>query len=737
MRAPCGIATVVLLCAVLEASSSGAATWVVAETGGDFTSIQAALDAAVAGDTIRVRSKPTPWFEKVLFPRSGDATNGFITLEAFPGESPVLDGSGVAGENVILVDSKSWVRVAGLEIRNNLDVRDGSGIRVIGSGSHIEIRDNEIHSMRGRNAMGITVYGTSPDLPLSDLVIEGNEIHDCEPHPSEALTLNGNVTGFLIADNHVHDVNNIGIDLIGGETDINPDPTKVARDGIVRGNRVERANQKGGGFAGGIYVDGGRDIVIERNVVSESDLGIEIGAEGAGIVASGITVRTNVLFHNERAGLVFGGFSASVGRTEGCTFRNNTLFENDTLGTGFGEIWVQFAENNLVENNLVISTAQNGLVYSDAGNGNNTFRYNLWYAPGGAPSAEFTWNGETFVGFDAWRTGTGQGSASLFADPRLISPGSGDFHLASDSPAIDAASPDTVTDPDERDLDGQERLSGSVVDIGADEVPRTCGDGILDPGEACDDANQGDGDGCDSNCTPTACGNGVVTAGEECDAGNGASGDCCSSVCLLEPDGSACDDGEICTAIDGCAGGLCVGSEEPAASCHRSTRTGSSLISFKDLPDSRRDRLSWRWPWGEATALAELGDPVATTAYALCVYDVTPSGSRLVLSSRAPAGGLCGGVPCWRDLGPRGFRYIDRAGSPDALIRLLLRPGEEGRARIVLRARGALLPSLSLPLAQQPEAVVQLRSDAGACWESRYEAPAVRNLADGSLDRGD
>jgi cysteine-rich repeat protein len=47
-----------------------------------------------------------------------------------------------------------------------------------------------------------------------------------------------------------------------------------------------------------------------------------------------------------------------------------------------------------------------------------------------------------------------------------------------------------------------------------------CGDGTLDVGEVCDDANLVDGDGCDSNCTPTGCGNGVVTVGETCDDGN-------------------------------------------------------------------------------------------------------------------------------------------------------------------------------------------------------------------------
>ena len=58
-----------------------------------------------------------------------------------------------------------------------------------------------------------------------------------------------------------------------------------------------------------------------------------------------------------------------------------------------------------------------------------------------------------------------------------------------------------------------------------------CGDGTLDPAETCDDGNQVEGDGCDSNCTLTGCGNGILTAGEECDDGNTVNGDGCSSSC--------------------------------------------------------------------------------------------------------------------------------------------------------------------------------------------------------------
>ena len=184
---------------VLGAAPLWAATITVPD---DAASIQAGLNLAQAGDTVQVRQGGAPYAEKVTFPGSGDAVNGFITLRAVSGDSPVIDGTGVPGENLVLIENRSYVKVIGFELRNNLGVNDGSGVRVLGAGSHIEIRDNRIHDIRGHDAMGITVYGTAA-TPISDLVIDGNEIYECDPYRSEALTLNGNVTDFAVTNNPV------------------------------------------------------------------------------------------------------------------------------------------------------------------------------------------------------------------------------------------------------------------------------------------------------------------------------------------------------------------------------------------------------------------------------------------------------------------------------------------------------------------------------------------------------
>jgi cysteine-rich repeat protein len=92
----------------------------------------------------------------------------------------------------------------------------------------------------------------------------------------------------------------------------------------------------------------------------------------------------------------------------------------------------------------------------------------------------------------------------------------------------------------------------------------TCGDGVLQPGEACDDGNRRNGDGCNQSCTSDeSCGNGFQDPSEACDDGNTLSGDGCSADCKSKEfcgngytdtaKGERCDDGNNDSG-DGCSG---------------------------------------------------------------------------------------------------------------------------------------------------------------------------------------
>ncbi|MGI9432101.1 MAG: DUF4215 domain-containing protein [Myxococcota bacterium] len=111
----------------------------------------------------------------------------------------------------------------------------------------------------------------------------------------------------------------------------------------------------------------------------------------------------------------------------------------------------------------------------------------------------------------------------------------------------------------------------------------SCGDGIVEVGEFCDDSNTIDGDGCSTSCISEICGDGILenngrAPDEECDDGNTGDGDGCMGDCTCGPCGDgvqcgieACDDGNTvdgdgcnseCEYGPGCGNGIVDGPEE-------------------------------------------------------------------------------------------------------------------------------------------------------------------------------
>ena len=227
-----------------------------------WKTIQHSCNVATPGSTVLIKSGT--YNEKITMNVSGNVDASFITFKNFSNDTVTIDGTGIVGDQIILVQDKNYIKLIGLELQNNLHQTFGTGIWIQGGGNHIEIRNCRIHDMRATSsgdAMAISVYGTNGSISLSNIVIDSNIIYKCQPGHSEALTLNGNVDTFQISHNIVHDVNNIGIDMIGGEGTSPISNTDMVRNGICVGNIVYNARSNyGGGYAAGIYVDGGKSI---------------------------------------------------------------------------------------------------------------------------------------------------------------------------------------------------------------------------------------------------------------------------------------------------------------------------------------------------------------------------------------------------------------------------------------------------------------------------------------------
>jgi hypothetical protein len=430
--------------------------------------IQEACNEATPGSIVDVMAGR--YDEKLTVNVSGDAVDGFITFQAVG--KVTVDGKGVAGSDIIYINNENYIRIVGFNLCDDLRVNNGSGIRVTSADDHIELDDNHIYNITGLSAMGITAYGTDPDDGISNLVINGNEVYNCQPAPSEAISLNGNVHDFSVTNNYVHNINGIGIDCLGGEM-FSPDPaTDYARNGVVSGNRVALAKAinpilNGAPQAAGIVVDGAQNTVVEQNVCWQNMVGIYVACVEPDVTALNDIVRDNIVYDNTEVGISIGGSEESQGRVVNCLVNNNTLYHNSAKGAGQGEIRIQFASASVVENNIIDGIRGETLINSDFGAVEVTSNFNLFYSPDGPAGAHFMWNDRPVIGLNAWLASSASDVNSPFAAPIFLH-GSRDLYRTSiHSPGINAGDPAFVPGAGETDFLGQPRIQGGRVDIGA------------------------------------------------------------------------------------------------------------------------------------------------------------------------------------------------------------------------------------------------------------------------------
>ncbi|MGL4178736.1 MAG: hypothetical protein ACRCSN_21990, partial [Dermatophilaceae bacterium] len=310
-----------------------------------------------------------------------------VTVRAAAGERPVLDLTGVAPPSgttgVVEVRGGERIGIQGLEVtgyRTRSTAATPIGIYATGATRGLRIADNHVHHLgndnptRGSfdiNAHGIAVYGRSATTPMSSVTISGNEVDHLVLGASEAVVLNGNVDGFEVVRNRVHDTNNIAIDAIGFEetvggsarwTDVNR-----ARNGRIVGNTVERIRSEGNpaywddgawcNCAGGIYLDGAKNVEVAENTVVQADIGIEVASEWARGRTDGITVRDNDIRSSRYVGLAIGGYDARRGEAFDVTVLRNRLRGNNTLDDGSPEILLQYyVHDSVIRENTVTTT---------------------------------------------------------------------------------------------------------------------------------------------------------------------------------------------------------------------------------------------------------------------------------------------------------------------------------------------------------------------------------------------
>ena len=213
-------------------------------------------------------------------------------------------------------------------------------------------------------------------------------------------------------------------------------------------------------------------MTVDRNLVHDTDLGIEMASENVGRATTFVWTRNNVVYNSLVTGISLGGANAKHnGGSNNNIVANNTLYFNDTTHSGSGELQIQYnASDNVIDNNILDANAQ-GLIVNAFARGTPapaSLNHNLEFSPDGPSSgSQWIWLGKSYESYGRYLAGSGQDSASRFANPQFVDAASDDFGLDANSPAIGLGANLGPSAVGLVDFAGAPRVVGGTVDAGA------------------------------------------------------------------------------------------------------------------------------------------------------------------------------------------------------------------------------------------------------------------------------
>jgi parallel beta-helix repeat protein len=407
-----------------------------------WKTIQKAANTLTAGDTVYI--KAGSYYERVQPQKSGSAGN-YITYTAYPGDTVIIDGSGISlpydWGGLFDISNRSYIKVSGLQIKNAGPNDNNCGI-LVDYGNYITLENNYTYNT---TSSGIGVWDSS------NITLDGNEVElACNDGEQECISVAVTDT-FVVKNNHVH---NGGPGSIGAEGICLKDGS---RNGKAYNNRVHDMNRLG------IYLDAWDkhtyNIEVYSNIVYDinGNDGITLASESGGLLEN-ITIYNNIVYNADENGIAItrNGDSATH-PMKNITIINNTFYNNGSpdWGGGIGvdnpNLQSAVIRNNIVSQNVFYSI----IVEPDSPMGNITIDHNLIH------------------GFRDYDDET-RGSNYVEGDPLFVNASAANFHLQSNSPAIDAGSSSSAPGSD---YDGNTRPSGSGYDIGAFEYGASGGSG--------------------------------------------------------------------------------------------------------------------------------------------------------------------------------------------------------------------------------------------------------------------
>ncbi len=248
---------------------------------------QKAIGLLVAGDTLYLRSGT--YKERLLLNGKSGASGAFITIKAYTGETPIIDGATFTASNssgMIDVRNSSYIRIDGITVINAPQVAI-----YFHTTNNIEIINNKTNIPRASS--GIGVWWSNQVLVSNNIVANSHVLSIAEGGHEESISIAG-TTNFEISYNEVY--RDTGYPAQFGDLAI--DCKQGARFGSVHHNYIHDYDDNSG--AGGIYVDAWDrltgNIDIYNNYITNSAVGIDISSERGGTTEN-VRVYNNIIYN--------------------------------------------------------------------------------------------------------------------------------------------------------------------------------------------------------------------------------------------------------------------------------------------------------------------------------------------------------------------------------------------------------------------------------------------------------
>jgi hypothetical protein len=417
-----------------------------------YDAIQEAIDAAELNDTIIV-SQGT-YYENLYI------NTDIILTSTNPQDPNIVESTIIDGKNVYRVitfsgSETSNCLLSGFTITNGYapegDFPEYYGGGIYGNFSYVSISHCIISNNSSTIAGGGLAYINGP---ISNCTITGNiavRLHSYGYGWGGGLIYcNGAITDCVISDNTAEGTGGAG----GGLKWCDGPVTNCT----ITGN-------SGGGIAGCsgiitnctiIYNDGG-GIIACPNTIRNCSIMYNSYADGGGLMNCDGTISNCRIMYNNATNNG-GGIYGRIGTLSNCRIMYNNAANNG------GGIYVYGTCGTIMNCTIAYNSAQagGGLVGCAGSIRNNILFYNTpdQFSGGNAPAYSCI-------------EGGGGGIGCIDTDPNFVDPLNDDYHLAGGSPCIDAGDPNYIILPGvvDLDMDGQPRVMGGRVDIGADEFP--------------------------------------------------------------------------------------------------------------------------------------------------------------------------------------------------------------------------------------------------------------------------